>query len=341
MKKTRIKHFALVLSLLIIFTLSACGTKSADNEQAQAPAKDELLQIGTGNSGAAYYYIGSGISEVMNKNVTGVKVTPVATAGGLENLRKLSAKSLDLAIATPEVLDTVIGDGSVKPDQIRLLGNGHMTTLQVVVRKDFPGDSLDQALKKGVKIGIGEPGSSIHQAVKELLTVVGLSLDDVKGLPVSQSEMVDALKDGRIDVACMGGGLPVAGIVDLATSLNGIKILSFSDKNMADLQKLRPYLSKVIIPADTYKGQTTPAATYGYYAMVCIRPDLPEDLVYKLVKAMYDHSADIAKIHPAGKEYIAKNALLGADFYKSKNVMYHAGAIKYLKEQNVWDSKYE
>ena len=63
---------------------------------------------------------------------------------------------------------------------------------------------------------------------------------------------------------------------------------------------------------------------------------LPEELVYKIVKIIYDNDEDRNAIHPMAKMYTVKNAFRG---YKAVPTSFHPGAIKYYKEKGVWDKR--
>ena len=60
------------------------------------------------------------------------------------------------------------------------------------------------------------------------------------------------------------------------------------------------------------------------------RPEEDPGLIYKIVKAMYEHRDEIEKGHPAGKGITLENAVTVS------GIPYHPGAIKYYKEKGVW-----
>ena len=59
------------------------------------------------------------------------------------------------------------------------------------------------------------------------------------------------------------------------------------------------------------------------------RPDESKELIYNIVKAMYENEEIIAKSHPAAKVITLKNAVV--DF----GIPYHDGAMQYYKEHGV------
>jgi TRAP transporter TAXI family solute receptor len=118
-------------------------------------------------------------------------------------------------------------------------------------------------------------------------------------------------------------------------------ILPFTEEEIKRFQKFQPYLRGVWIPAKTYRGQDKPVYTTGYSSLLMVRSDLDPDLIFRVIKTIYDHPDEIALVHPAGKDYALKNVYNGADHPYRLGLKFHPGTIKYLKEQKVWNSKYE
>ena len=56
---------------------------------------------------------------------------------------------------------------------------------------------------------------------------------------------------------------------------------------------------------------------------------MPDDLVYKMTKALIEKKAEIAKVHPKGNDINLKTAIDGF------SVPIHPGALKYYKEKGV------
>ena len=57
------------------------------------------LSIATGGTGGVYYPYGGGLAKVISDNVDGVEATAEVTAGTVDNLKFLGARSADLAFA--------------------------------------------------------------------------------------------------------------------------------------------------------------------------------------------------------------------------------------------------
>jgi hypothetical protein len=51
------------------------------------------------------------------------------------------------------------------------------------------------------------------------------------------------------------------------------------------------------------------------------------DLVYNILKVMFDHKQDLINVHTQAKELTLENAVI------KTSVPYHPGAVKYFKEK--------
>jgi TRAP transporter TAXI family solute receptor len=73
-----------------------------------------------------------------------------------------------------------------------------------------------------------------------------------------------------------------------------------------------------------------------------MRSDVPEDLVYKMVKAFYDKRDELVKIDPGfgpmAKDFIGMQA---QGINSAPQIPVHAGLAKFLKEQKAWNDKWK
>jgi uncharacterized protein len=316
-------------------------SKNTESKDTQSNKEKVLLTIGTAGSGGTNYYIGAGIADAVKDMYPNINITPEGTAGGVENARRVASGDLDLGLMSASDLMTVIEDGSVKTDQLMAIGSGHRTILHAVGRPDLGTNVPEEVFKKGLKYGYGEPGSAVQAYAEANLNMVGLTGADVKTVQLSQAEQVDALKDGNIDIATLGGGVPVAAATDIAQTLGGITILNFTEEHLKKIKKEYPFLFLETLPAGTYKGQDKDVTTYGYANITFVSPDLPNEVVKEITKAMYENAKLIERVHPAGAQYSVDGAFNGADFYTDYGLKFHPGAIEYFKEIGVWDEKYK
>ena len=57
---------------------------------------------------------------------------------------------------------------------------------------------------------------------------------------------------------------------------------------------------------------------------------MSEDLAYRITQALFEHHDQLAAVHAEAAKLSLESAVLGS------TVPFHAGAIRYYREQNAW-----
>ncbi len=103
----------------------------------------------------------------------------------------------------------------------------------------------------------------------------------------------------------------------------------------AATQKLiddNPYYRKAVIPGGMYRGSDEDVTTFGVAATFVSSTDVPDDVVYAVVKAVFENFDSFKRLHPAfanlNKEEMVSDAL---------SAPLHPGAAKYYKEAGLID----
>jgi len=87
-----------------------------------------------------------------------------------------------------------------------------------------------------------------------------------------------------------------------------------------------PELSASTLPRAAYSSLTEDYPTVGLFNFVVAHKDLPEELVHRAVKAVYENQERLVQAHPAGQETVAAN--VGRDTF----LPLHPGAVRYYRE---------
>ena len=89
-----------------------------------------------------------------------------------------------------------------------------------------------------------------------------------------------------------------------------------------------PYYAFATIPAGTYKTSSEDVTTFGVKASFVSSAKVPADVVYEVVRAVFENLDDFRKLHPAfahlTPEMMIKDGL---------SAPLHEGAVRYYKEQ--------
>jgi len=298
----------------------------------EATAAKKYLSLGTGDPAGTFYFIGAGFANLINKFVPEVRVIAESTQASEENFHYLIRKKMDLGLVAIHVIDPAL-EKKLDLSGLRLIALGHTSDRHWIVRKDSPIKSL--ADFKGRRVAVGSPGSGTLVSSKTELGSAGkLTFEDIKPAYLSFSESITAIRDGTVDVGVISAGYPVASLLDLSRTVP-IRLIPYSEEEMKALIASHPYYVRVVIPAGTYTGVDTNTLTRGIATALFCRMELSDDLVYKMMKALYDHPKERDAIHPQARQWNVDNIYRGADF-TTKYIPFHPGAIKYLKEKGAW-----
>lgn len=95
------------------------------------------------------------------------------------------------------------------------------------------------------------------------------------------------------------------------------------------VRKEFPEISPSPVPAGTYPSLTTDYHSFGIYVFTVANEDLPDNLVYKIVKTVFEHHQELVEAHPAAKETVPANVDRGTF------LPFHPGALRYYQEIGV------
>ena len=294
-----------------------------------ALARTEFISIGTGGTGGIYYPYGGGVAEIWTKYAPDVRAVAEVTGASVENVK--------LAHKGETVIGEVMGDVAVdgyqgltkfkgKKYDILSMAIMYPNLLQVVTLKKYGITNIEQV--KGRKISTGSPGSGTNFMAEAVFEALGIPLDSYKDSRLSFTESANALRDGTIEVGVWSVGPGTSSILDLATT-HDIHIINFTPEQQKKILATRKEYSAVDLAGGLYRGVDKAVPTIGVWNVMICQKSLGEDLVYKLVKALYEHQDFLLKIHPSASYTTPENAV------KFSPIPLHPGTIKYLKEKGV------
>jgi uncharacterized protein len=294
-----------------------------------AQAGEEKLILATGGTAGTYYPFGGSMAKIWNTKIPGMNVTAQATGASAENVRLVNKKEAELALVQSDVLDFAFkGQDPFKEKltTMKAIAVLYPEIIQVVVRADGPVKTF--ADLKGMKVGVGAPGSGTEANFRQLMDVYGLAKDAVSPQYLSFSESAEQFKDKHIDAFIVTAGIPNAAIMDIS-SQHEIRILSLADDMTKKLTEKYPFLSAATVPANTYKNQTADVNTVAVNAVLIVNAEIKDDVVYNLTKALFDNQPELAAAHAKGKEINLQNAVKGV------SIPFHPGAEKFFKEKGL------
>jgi hypothetical protein len=298
-----------------------------------AIAQQKAIAIGTGGTGGVYYPLGGAIANVLSKYLPGVQATAEVTGASVDNLKLIGSGQSEIGFTMADTaLEAVKGEEKFKGNKVeaRNLLVLYPNRMHVVTTESSGIEKM--ADLKGKRVSTGSPGSGTEVTAFRLIEAAGLDRDkDMKRERLSVAESVNAIKDGKIDAFFWVGGLPTAAVTDLGAT-PGVKIKLIDQADLVEKMnaKFGPLYGTDIIPAGTYPGQTKDNRIAVVWNLLVVPASMPEALAYDIIKAIFDHKADLVAVHQEAKSIDLKNQTKD-----NSSIPWHPGALKYLSEQGA------
>lgn len=313
-----------ICSFVLVFSI--CAVMSLPGT---AQARTEFISIGTGGTGGVYYPYGGGLAEIWTKHVKNVRAVAEVTGASVENI-KLAHKGETVVgeVMGDVAFESYYGKGRFegKPQKIAAMFMMYQNLYHVVALKKSGIRSLQDL--KGKRVSVGSPGSGTEYKSNLVFHAIDLPYDSFSVKRLSFVENSNALRDGTIDAGIWSVGPPTSSIMDLSTT-HDILVVPFSKKEIDKVISTYKYYSPSVLPKGSYNGINEDVPTISVWNVVICTRSLADDLVYNLVKAVFEHQDYLMKVYPGAKDTTPENAV------KFSPIPLHPGAIKYLKEKGL------
>lgn len=291
-----------------------------------AGAQDKTTVVhGTATPGGGFPVYGDAFAATINETDATLSVQPKNTKGSTENVPLLEAGTLDTGQVTGEVTYEVVNGIGRAPSKVRILSAMYSNTGMFIVRADSPYKTI--ADLKGQTIAWGAGGSGFVVLARYAMDGLGLDMNkDFKAVYLDKAADGPAMVlDGRA-AALWGGGVGWPGFVAVAKA--GARFIAPSADEIKRITAKHTFIKPLTLAAGSYAGQSEPVHTVGSWAFVLTRPTLPDDVAYRMIRALHKGEAAIGKrLAQAGESTMANTvaAALSVD-------LIHPGAQKYLRE---------
>lgn len=289
---------------------------------------DDVIILSGGTSGV-YYPLGLALQKIFERELPGAKVSVLSTQATVENLNLLQNGKGQLALAQGDIL-TEAWKGNPEAGfpssrtKIRLIAAAYPNFIHIIARQDANIKTLQDLRGKRVSVGASRSGNELN--ARALLGAAGMSYADLADVEyLEYGESVGLMAKQRLDAAIISAGLGVAAVNRAATEMPITFVPVTSD--VIDSTHGAFFLAK--IPANTYRGQSSDVPTAALNNFFVTSVDVPDDLVYRMTKAIFDNLSQLQAAHPAAKVISIENAVT------RRPIDIHAGAARYFREINV------
>ena len=332
------KLIALLLAVLMVFALVACGEKQPASDgdassDGDKPARGNVIMtFGTADTGGSMYPAGAAVSQVWTNNVEGVKCNTQTSTGSFQNCQDVSTGEVDVAVATSDVvLNAYNGTGKFadigKLDNLRVIGAVYTSVLSGVTLKSSGLTYIHDLL--GKRVAVGPAASATENATLAAFGVMGIDSSNTSLENLGLGDGADSVGDGILDAAFGFAGLPIGGQLNLAATKE-IQVLDMTQEEIDKVLAGNAAYIQTKIPAGTYTGQDNDANTFGVKCLIIVTADMDADLVYDLCKAMNEHTEEMAAGNALLKDMTDPSFLC-----TQMPIPLHDGAQKYYSEQGL------
>ena len=325
---------AIIFTIAFAFGLALLVGLSPVNDVAQAD-RTTFVTIGTGGVTGVYYPTGGAICRLVNKarKEHGIRCSVESTGGSVYNLNTIAAGELDMGVAQSDWQYHAYNGTSKFKDKgpnkdLRAVFSVHPEPFTVVARADSGIKNFSDL--KGKRVNIGNPGSGQRGTMEVVMNALGWTKGTFKlASELKSAEQSKALCDNKIDAMVFTVGHPSGSIKEASTSCDSV-LVNVTGPEIDKLVKENDYYRTATVPGGMYRGTPDDTMTFGVGATFVTSAQVPEEVIYNVVKAVFENFDQFKKLHPAfkvlKKEEMIKDGL---------SAPLHKGAIKYYKEAGL------
>jgi TRAP transporter TAXI family solute receptor len=298
-----------------------------------AKAQMRTIAIGTGGTGGVYYPIGGALANLLSKNMPNMQATAQVTGGSVDNLKLINSGQSEIAFSMADAaLDALNGEDKFKGTKVplRTLMVLYPNIMHVV---SIEGAGVEKmADLKGRRVSTGAPGSATEVMAFRVIEAAGLDKDkDIKRERLSVAESVNALKDRKIDAFFWVGGLPTAGVTDLAATPGvKIKLVDHADLVAPMNAKYNNLYSTAVIKAGTYPGQSKDSQVSAVWNILVTNDKMSDADAYAIVKLIVDKKDDLVAVHKDAASFSVENQIKA-----NSPIPWQPGAVKFFVEKGA------
>jgi TRAP transporter TAXI family solute receptor len=259
-----------------------------------------------------------------------LSVEPRNTKGSTENIPLLEAGKIHIGQATGEVTYEALAGVGRPPANLRIINAMYSNFGMFVLRADSPARSI--ADLKGKPIAWGASGSGFVVLARYVFDGLGLDINrDFSPIYLEKAGDGPAMVlDGRA-AALWGGGIGWPGFVAISKAPGGARFIAPGADDIKRILAKYSFIKTINVPAGSYPGQDAPITALGSYSLVLANPSLPEDVAYRLARALHKGKSVIAARHAQGNESTLENTLAAAP----RQDLIHPGVLKYMRETGI------
>jgi TRAP transporter TAXI family solute receptor len=292
--------------------------------RAGEPNWPDDLTIGAASPGGTYHVYGAGLAHILTREL-GLPVVMRATEGPAENIALMEAGEAKLGFVTAGVAlqawnATGIWTGKPPARSLRVMFPMYDTPFQFIALQDANIRSI--ADMAGKRIGIGPRGGTSAAYFPDIFKALKVPADFVFG---DWADLAGQVHTRAIDALAVGAGVPFPSFIELEFR-DKVRYVALSPQQIATLRLAMPELTPSIVPAGTYPSLLRHYQTLGLYNFAVAHAGLPDDLVYNIVRVVFERHEEMMEVHAAAAATVPGN------LERNTFLPLHPGAVRYYRQ---------
>ncbi len=292
---------ACLASLCALLLLNALSVSSAE-----ADLIPRQIVLGTATSGGGFQLFGQHLAEVINEIEPSLRVEAIATRGSRQNLTLLEEGKIDIGLVEGNAARQTLEGIGRTPANLAVLSVMYPNPGMFVVRADSTYRNIEDL--EGKPIAFGTRASGLRILATDVLDGIGLAPErDFEQVILKKAGDGPPLVLEEKVAALWGAGIGWPGFVKIADSPAGARFIAPSAEQVDRILAKHPHLRTMSVPAGTYNGQDAKIDSVGLWSLILVRPELPDEMVYRLARAIHRGEGALAERLQQGRYTTARD----------------------------------
>ena len=300
------------------------------NIQGRLSRQEQGYALASGAVHGQYNRFATALAALLKEK--NIKLSPLLTEGGLDNLRMLREGKVQLAISQSDsAYQAVRGSGAFQDNgpnlSLRALTSLYPEPLHVLVRADGPRSVREL---RGKRVNLGPLGGASRATAQAVLSAYGWQPSDLTATgELELPAALAALRDGQIDAALQVIGTP-ADTISAAGDALELRLLALEPSIISALERSRPGTFAFNLAAGSYPRQTQAVSTLAVSSLLLSEQTLTNREAEQLLDILFE----------SGQQWLNLGSVQGTQLSASQDVRdlgipLHEGAARTLQQRRA------